>query len=314
MVMVFLMVVFSVSFVFENLSRDSVTLKLNRLESENLDLVGNGSSEYGGVEYGDVPIFAENLRFNHNLISYSIDGGCGSVRKKGMIAAFNIFSSEVGIISFYEASINDSSGADIKVGCSNEFIELGGDLFAAGEGGPSRIINTSGFKVVEEGKIKLYDDGNCDYPIVPLHELAHVFGFDHSPNPKNIMYNTSACDQRMSKDMIDFIRDIYSIEALSNVRVESISGFIEGKYLHFNISVLNEGLIGIENTSLTILGDGEEVGFINLGEIDIGYGRTLKVDNMRLNGKVSKLEFIVDAEELVRETNEDDNVAVMIVS
>lgn len=299
----FMLLIFSFSLLLDNLPREPVELTVNYLEPESLEI----------VEYGAVPIFAENMRFNHNLISYSIHEGCDELRRGDMVAAFNIFSDEVKIVSFYESFMDSAEGADIKIVCSDEFVELGEHLFAAGEGGPSRIINTSGFKVIEEGKVILYNGADCDYPIVALHELGHVFGFDHSSDPKNIMYNTSNCGQRMSDDMVEVMVELYSVEALSDARIESVEGVVRGRYLDFNISVLNEGLVGIDSIDLTILADGEEVDVVDLGKIEIGYGRILRVENMRLPRGVESVEFVVDAGDLVRELREDNNVVEMIV-
>ncbi|MBS3087806.1 matrixin family metalloprotease [Candidatus Pacearchaeota archaeon] len=291
---IFMMVIFSVALMFDNLPRAPIELKVNYIEPKNVGAV---------VDYGAVPIFAENLRFNHNLISYWIDEDCDKVRRDDMVAAFNIFSSEVKVIAFYEG--NGSS--DIKVECSNDFVELGDELFAAGEGGPSRIINTSGFKVIEEGKVILYNGEDCVYPIVALHELGHVFGFDHSPDIRNIMYNTSNCWQRMSPDMGKIMRELYLVEALADARVESVNGKIQGRYLDFNISILNEGLVRIDGIDLTVIADGEIVDVVDLGDIEIGYGRTLRVENMLLDGKVEVMEFAVDYSDKVLELKEDNN-------
>jgi hypothetical protein len=296
----FLLFVFSFAFMIESLPKEPVELRLNSFEPESLEL----------IEYGATPVFAENLRFNHNLISYFIENYCDGERRNNMITAFDIFSKEVGVVSFFEGK----SSSDIRIGCSDEFVELGENLFAAGEGGPSRIINTSGFKVIEEGMILLYEAEDCDYPIVELHELGHVFGFDHSKDPKNIMYNVSDCDQRMSKDMVDLMKELYLIEALPDARIENVDGIVKGRYLDFNISILNEGLLSIEGIDLTILADGEEVDVVNLGELGVGYGRTLRVENMKLPGSnIESLEFIVDEAELIREIREDNNIVEMVV-
>lgn len=297
-ILVFMMVVFSVAFVLENLPRKPVELKTNYVEPE-LEAM---------VDYGAVPVFAENLRFNHNLISYSIAEDCDAERRSDMIEAFNIFADKIKIISFYEVE----DDADILVGCSDDFIKLGEELFAAGEGGPSRIINTSLFRTIEQGKIVLYNRKDCDYPIVALHELCHVFGFDHTDDPMNTMYSVGDCRQRMSEDMVELMVELYSIEALADARIDWLNATLKGNYLDFNISVLNEGMLSIDAIDLTILADGEEAQVVDLGEIGIGHGRILRVENMRISSSIDKLEFILDVEDKVRELNEGNNVVEVV--
>ena len=292
-----------VAFVYQNLPGESIELSLK----ENQTSKGGITS----LNYGTTPVFAENLRFNHNNISYFIDSSCLSDREKLMKEAFNIFQEEMGFITFYELG-NDQ--ADILVSCSDKYINLGEDLFAAGEGGPSRIINTSQFKTIEKGKISLYKNHECEYPVVELHELGHVFGFDHISNKKSIMYNTSNCDQRITTDMIGIIKSLYSIEPLAEARISELSAVKKGRYLDFNITVLNEGLLEIENISLTILSEEKEIDKIYLGKMGIGYGRTLKVTNMQLPLRdTEKIDFILDLENQVREFDETNNIALMSV-
>ena len=299
MLAIFVLFIFSFAFMFDNLPREPVELEVNYLEPVTSEL----------VEYGATPVFVENLRFTNNVVSYNIEESCDEARRSSMVSAFNIFSDEVKIVSFYEGN----GASDIKVGCSNEFVELSDELFAAGEGGPSRIINTSGFKVIEEGRILLYNGDDCGYPIVALHELGHVFGFAHSEDPSNIMYNTSRCDQRMSEDMIGLMRDLYSIEPLADLRIDDASAVAKGKYLDFNISILNEGLRDVENLNLRILVNGDVVDDVEIGEIEIGYGRTLEIQNMKVPRSIEKVEFILDADNLIMELNEDNNAVEFVI-
>jgi hypothetical protein len=297
-ILIFIMAIFSFVFMFENLPKEPVEL-INYIEPENVTI----------VNYGAVPVFSENLRFNHNLISYSIQDDCDSDRRSDMIAAFNIFVDTVDIISFYEVE----NEADILVGCSDDFIKLKEDLFAAGEGGPSKIINTSLFKTIEEGKITLYNGGICDYPIVALHELCHVFGFDHSKDPENIMFAVANCEQKMSDDMAELMTKLYSIEALADAKISKLNVTMKGRYIDFNISILNEGMIDIEKIILTVFADEKEVEVLDLGEIGIGYGRTLRMKNVRIPRNIETLKFILDAGNETRELNDDNNFVEMSI-
>jgi len=300
-ILVLIMIFFSLIFVYQNVPREPVALKMGNVVPETIELIG----------YGAVPVFSERLRFNHNIISYFIEGECDGVRREAMVEAFALFANKMRIVSFYEVSAD----ADINVGCSDNYISLGENLFAAGEGGPSIIINTSNFKTIEEGKISLYDDPRCDYPVVELHELGHVFGFDHSSDPNNIMYNTSNCNQRISKDMVKLINDLYSIEPLADASLNNIKAVKRGKYMDFNITVLNDGMLEIDDIALTIVVDGENIEVMELGEIGIGYGRTLRAENVKLPSmNVDKIKFVVDKDNVVRELNEENNVVEMVVS
>ena len=131
---------FSIAWLYSELPKEPVELTSNIKDSELAQV----------IDYGATPVFSERLRFNHNNISFNIEESCSDIRATSMREAFQIFHEKMGIISFYEVGIN---GADISVGCSDKFIELGENLFAAGEGGPVNITNTSNFKTIQKGKI-----------------------------------------------------------------------------------------------------------------------------------------------------------------
>ena len=297
MIVFFFILVFGMTFIFQTFGTSNTPLVLS----------DSNNDRTNDINYGDIPMFAENLRFSRNDISYSIDNSCDLNRKATMVSAFNIFSSRTGVISFYEVATD----GNIKIFCSDDYIDLGNNLFAAGEGGPSRIINTSGFKVIEEGQIVLYEEEKCDYPVVELHELCHVFGFDHSENPNSIMYNTSDCDMRMDANMDRVIRKLYSIEGLPDAAIESVTANVHGRYLDFNISILNEGLTDLGNVTLVIYADEKEVDSFPLGELSIGFGRQLRAENVVIGGGFDEVKFFLDSDEI--ELNEENNVVVMTV-
>ena len=301
LVVLLAMLVFSVGFFYQSLPGEPVELEVKEIVPEPIEI----------VDYGAVPVFADNLRFNHKLISYFISDECSDVRRNAMIRAFVSFEDEMGIVSFNEVS----SEADIEVGCSDDYIPLGEQLFAAGEGGPSRIINASVFKTIEKGKISLYHDPRCDYPVVEVHELCHVFGFDHSMDPGNIMYNISSCKQRISEDMVKLINGLYSIDPLPDAVITDVAAVKRGRYLDFNVTVLNEGMMEIDSINLSIFANGEFVQDMDFGEIGIGYGRTLRTTGTKLSSRnIKSIDFIVDEANLVEELNEANNAVQMILS
>jgi hypothetical protein len=286
----------SIALLYDELPRDPVEFTSN--------IPNSGPTQV--IDYGATPVFSERLRFNHDDISYNIDATCSDKRATSMREAFQIFEEEMGIITFRE--IADES-ADISIGCSDSFIELGENLFAAGEGGPVNITNTSNFKTIQKGKIFLYEDQSCDFPVVEIHELLHVFGFDHSLDSKSIMFNISRCDQAITQDMIDLIKELYSIVPLPDARISELTAVKRGKELDFNVTVLNEGLLEIEEISLTLLSGGKVIKTIPLEGIGIGYGRILRAKNVKLFSRnIDVIDFFVDYESLVEELDEDNNV------
>ena len=298
---VFVLIILAIPgyYIYQNIPREPVDMILSQEASTPTQI----------IDYGETPVFSEKLRFNHDDISYFIEPTCQLKRKNQMIEGFNEFQKAISTISFHQTS---KETADIQVGCSDDYIELGENLFAAGEGGPSRILNSSNFKVIEKGKIILFEETDCDYPVVEVHELGHVMGFDHSPNPKNIMYNISRCDQRITDDMIETINQLYSIEPLPDARISELISIKKGIYIDFNITVLNEGLNTMPNISLTLESEGEEIKKFYLNEIEIGSGRTLFVTNLKLpSRKISTIKFIIDKENSIKELSEDNNMAKM---
>ena len=139
--------------------------------------------------------FYPNMRFPTTEISYRIED-CPLQRSNDMEWAFRIIENETPL-NFYPVK----SGEEIIITCQDRK-EAEGNLFIAGEGGPTNITIAGEFNVIEAGKILLMQDSTCPKPNIAMHELLHVLGFDHSKNPKNIMYEISRCDQTIGEDMI----------------------------------------------------------------------------------------------------------------
>jgi len=292
---------FSLGFLYQNLPQKPIEMVTNTAETASAP----------GIEYGATPVFAENLRFNHNNISYFIGASCSETRASAMRKAFQILENKTKVVRFEEKYDDE---ADVIVRCSNKFVNLGGGLFTAGEGGPREIINTSYFNIIERGEVLLYKDSSCSRPVVELHELLHVFGFNHSSNPRSIMYNVSNCGQKITPDIIRLIEELYSIAPLPDAKISKLSAVKRGKYLDFNITITNDGLTDIENINLTLSAEGKKLDEIPLGKIGVGYVRTLRVTNLKLPSRsLKEIIFEVDHESLVKELDENNNLIKMTV-
>jgi hypothetical protein len=244
--------------------------------------------------------FYPNMRFPSPNISYRIED-CPLQRENDMVWAFQILEGET-VLHFYPALY----GEEITVTCE-EAKKIQGGLFIAGEGGPTNITVAGNFNVIESGEILLMEDSNCQRPNVAIHELLHVLGFDHSKNPKNIMYEISRCDQTIGEDIINFIDEIYSTPTLPDLLFDNASASMHGKYLNINFSIRNDGLASAGESVVKIIVDGKKVDTIDIPPIEMGYGRRVSVENMWIKQiNVQNIEFVIEDnfEELSKTNNQ----------
>jgi hypothetical protein len=244
--------------------------------------------------------FYQNMRFSERSISYRIDG-CPLQRENDMEWAFDIIQNET-ILLFHPIS----SGEQITITC-DEAKKTEGNLFIAGEGGPTNITIAGEFNVIEKGKILLLEDSDCPKPNVAIHELLHVLGFNHSLNPNNIMYEISKCDQTIGDDTISLINKLYSFPSAPDLLFQNASASLHGKYLDVNFSIRNNGLKDAEDSIVKVLVNDKVVKEINVPKIEIGYGRRLSMTNIWISQiNIEKIEFIIENnyEELNKKNNE----------
>ena len=292
------MLVLSSWFLYQNIPGEPVTLR------------GNFSS-VNNMQINEVSMFYPNLRFRDNKISYYIDSSCSDLRRDKIIEALSIISDRTGSLSFY---ISNEESAEILAGCSRDYISPEENVFVAGEGGPTKIINTTNFNVILKGKIMLYkeSDKTCKEPIIELHELLHVFGFDHSLDSSNILYAYSSCNQKLKSETILTLQKLYSVKSLPDLFFSSVNATKKGVYLDFEAQIVNDGLKDAENISIIISADGEKVYSADIGDIVIGGGRILSVKNAKLPERgTSSVVFSINSNE--DEIDLQNNVAYLSV-
>lgn len=293
-------------FLYLNFPGEEISLKPdNGIPKE--DIIKN--SENG--EPGQSKQFYDNMRFPDRIISYSIDSECSRSKEERAAEAFSILQSMT-ILQFTRV---DSNG-EILVLCSDispEPEQRG--HFVAGEGGPTRIINTSLYAVILEGKMSLYKEDRCETSHIALHETLHVLGFDHNQNPESILYPTLDCDQKVDQYIIDKINKLYLTPGAPDLAISDVSASKSGRYLNFDISITNQGLKNATGVILTVLSDGEEVGEFDLEMVGVGSTKTLNVQNVKLPSRSSsKVTLSVDKGNDIIELAESNNEVELSVS
>lgn len=254
-----------------------------------------------GVSAPDyVKQFYTNLRFNHNNLSYYVHYDCSDEKKFNFEKAISILEGEVGTINFKETLFEQN--ADILVACSPDIYETERNVFIAGEGGPTRFLNFSMYPVILQGKVILYNESLCDYPVTELHEILHVFGFEHINDSSKIMYPYINCKQRIHPDAMDIMKQLYSVEPLPELHLSEVKAERFGDLLNFSIKVTNEGLVDSKRAVLSVYDQDRILKSFVLGNIAIGITKTFEVSNLNLRQNSNRIKFIVDSEE-----NELDN-------
>ena len=230
--------------------------------------------------------FYPNMRFRSGTLTYSIASDCDSTKKMRILRAFRIINEETGVLSF---SATTTPYADILVSCSKNAYQKGERVFMSGEGGPTKILELSPYPLILQGRVILYNQDDCEYPITEIHELFHVFGFEHISNSKVIMYPYLNCKQVINPDLIAKLKEIYSIEALAEISFSNVSVIKSGKYVNLEFQAKNQGLITAENVLFEVYAvNGKKIYEDNLGEMNSGAGQEFKLSNLEIPSVTDK--------------------------
>ena len=306
-------------------------------EPRNLNATIINLPQLKNSSFGSVQQFYPNMKFNHNNLSYLIHSECPNDKKESMIEAFNLILQDTGIINFTSVSENefadkgesDSSPvssnpndyqgfADIEILCSPEEKASSiqeSDFFIAGEGGAKEIIQTGRYNVITRGVILLYGNPqnaiHCNWPNTEVHELVHVFGFNHSYNKESLMYPyLSSCDQKLDDSIINELVRLYSQPNLPDFYFENVSAVKKGRYLDFNITIRNSGDVKATNISYSIVDNGKVIDTNELENLNYGAGIVLEVNNVKLLNRDSKdIKIVIDYYNHIPEIDKANNVA-----
>jgi len=237
--------------------------------------------------------FSPNMRFNHNAISFFINPECSQEKITRIYRAFSIITEETRIITFKPA---DEASADILVGCSKDSYESEKNVFVAGEGGPTEYFDLSFYPLILKGKVLLYNEDSCDYPITELHELFHVFGFGHINKSEYIMYPYVKCEQKINPELTNKLKELYSIEPLPELYFSNITALKTGRYLNFSVQINNEGLKEAEHIKLKVSDEKyNDLGSFDFKSLPVGTSNMFYVTYLKLQSDdTKKINLILD--------------------
>ena len=257
-------------------------------EYKPIDLEGKTNTVYTNSTQ-----FYPNMRYPDRRISFSISKDCREKKLSAIIDSFSILSEKTVLELYY---VGDDG--EIEVLCSNlsPRPEDSGH-FVAGEGGPRDILETGLYYVILSGKISLYRDETCKEPKIAIHEILHSLGFDHNNNPRSIMYPVTNCDQEIDDYIIKEINELYSVDSMPDLTISKADVKKTGRYISFNLEVLNQGLRQARDVDLEVYADGEFVKSYSLDDIGIGIKKIIQVDNLRVSSETQEIKFFVSSQD-----------------
>ncbi len=304
MIFLFLLLGFSLWFLSQNLPGTPEQLNVS-IPTISIPLTENISSE--------VTQFYPNMRFPDRRISYYISPECSKERSEEMLTALALLENATGLLRFYPKP-NDN--AEIFVSCSEKIQSDEAGLFVAGEGGPRKILDTGLYYVIYQGKIMLRKTSNCKngFPVIALHELLHVLGFNHTANEHSIMYPLYGCDKELDEEIVARLKELYSQDSLPDLTFMNVNAVKKGRYLDFTVQIKNQGLKKSQATKLAIYADDKLVDNIDIKGEEVGYILILEIKNMRLPSRnLRTIRFVIDPDNEVAEIIEENNEAFLNV-
>jgi hypothetical protein len=243
--------------------------------------------------------FYPNMRYPSNEISYKISD-CTLQKENDMTEAFRVVEN-LTLLKFKPVLNNQ----EISITCQ-EKNRFDNDMFVAGEGGATKIIQSRNFNIILEGEILLIRSSDCPKPNVAMHELFHALGFTHSSNPDNLMYNVSSCGQTISNDLIDEINKLYLTPSEPDLIVENVYASMKGRFLSVNLSLVNIGLKACDESKIVVYAEDSVIKEMDIPALDIGQGEIISFENIFVP-QIGVKEITVSAEASFVEIDKENN-------
>lgn len=169
---------------------------------------------------------AIGLHWRHMPLTYSFDNeeDCGNYQAKRIELAFETMEKETeGVIRFRKLEKNErnkdiennkeNETTDIVIYCNKIVFLSEPGFYVAGEAQhfvEENFITYGELYFYNTGKYS-YSGGCPSYPNTELHEILHIFGFEHVEERNHIMNpNPTYCPTKLNKDIVEKLTRVYS--------------------------------------------------------------------------------------------------------
>jgi len=221
-----------------------------------------------------------------------------------------------GTISF--SIVNNSADAQVNVQCAKQLSrEKEGHVIVetVGETRP-RVINTGLYNLTVDAEVAfLTRSFQCVQPIVHLHELGHVIGLAHDDDPKSIMYQYEKCDQKITPEIVDSVKQLYKDPPLSDLYLINVSASRKGRYASFNFSTFNQGLVDSPTTKVVIVDNSNDINnqiySVDVQNLVPGSGWSFTISNVLIKTDFTTVSIVIDPKNEISELNKENNVAFL---
>jgi subtilase family serine protease len=100
---------------------------------------------------------------------------------------------------------------------------------------------------------------------------------------------------------------------LPDLLFTNVSASKKGRYLSFGVTVINRGLRKSGSTNLSLFYDDRELDSFELEDFEVGRGKILNVENLKVPRALDEVVFVIDDGNNVLEIDENNNQAVLSI-
>jgi len=150
----------------------------------------------------------------------------------------------------------------------------------------------------------------CENKITVIHELGHILGFAHTSDVKSVMFPTVDCSAKITDQMKQTLKNLYSVEALPDLYFGDIKAGKVVKNVVINFTIWNRGLIKSENVSVDVKTDENMVKSYDIPSIEPSAGWMIP-DMIFIDNDFTALSLHIDPSHVQKELDIKNNIITL---